>query len=624
MKSFLAWRGTVAPRLTPPPSPPAPRGATAPRPTLKLPPIQLCVFAALRLCVIFLLLLPAVPVNANGIPDRRFGVIESYENRAAATALGAGWTRITFEWNQIQPGGPGDWNEYPLSDAALDAEIAAGRELVGLIVATPGWASDGSRGVGVPNGLELPLDDPNNTWATFVRQLMTRHAGRIRHWIIWNEPDIWGEVFQSWGGSVEDFARMMKIAYLIGHDLRADMVIHMPAVTHWWDVNYGRPLFFHRFLQVITAEAGAAAHNYYFDAITLHLYFNPDTIYDLSRFYLGLMGEFGIYKPLWIVETNAAPSTDPAWPVAAPQFNVTLEDQAAFIIQAHAMALAGGAQRVAIYKLADTATDTANPEPHGLVRMDGSRRPAFTAYQVATRYLAGFQRATLDRRDDIGMVTVERADGWTTVLWARIGAEVGVHVPARAGSALLVDQRGQTRRLTPRDGVYTVTLPGNPCNHAGSPCLVGGPTYLLVEGSVPGNAPPLQPPTAGNPATATPVPPADANTPLPTATPALTVTATLRPTPTPSSTPTPSPTRTPRPTRTPTLTPSPTPSLTPSLTPSATAPPGQPSAISTRVSPPTPAPAPSPIFSATSQWDEAVLLLIVAALIFVWVRQRRR
>ncbi len=577
---------------------------------------------ALRLCVILLILLQAAPLNASGIPDRRFGVIESYENRAAASALGAGWTRITFEWNQIQPTGQGDWNEYPISDAALDAEIAAGRELVGLIVATPGWATDGSRGEGVPNGLDLPFDNPHNTWATFVRQLMTRHAGRIRHWIIWNEPDIWGEVFQTWGGSVEDFAQMMRIAYTIGHEIRPDMVIHMPAVTHWWDVNYGRPLFFHQFLQVITADIGAADQNYYFDAITLHLYFNPDTIYDLSRFYLGLMGEFGIYKPLWIVEMNAAPSTDPARPVPAPQFNVTLDDQAAFIIQAHAMALAGGAQRVAVYKLADTVTDTANPEPHGLVRMDGSRRPAFTAHQVATRYLAGFRQATLDRRDDIGMVTVERADGWTTVLWARIGAEVGVHVPARAGSALLVDQRGQTRRLTPRDGVYTVTLPGNPCNHAGSPCLIGGPTYLLVEGAVPGNVPPLQPPTSGEPATATPTPSAPEDAPSSTATPVLTPTVTPTVTPTPSPTPTSTPTPTPSPTPTATSTPTRTPS--PSPTPTRTPLPSPVPPLSTQAPLPTPVAAPDPNVPPPPPLQEGGLFVLFAVLAIILIIQQKK
>ncbi|HPD40982.1 MAG TPA: hypothetical protein PLD43_05420, partial [Anaerolineae bacterium] len=74
------------------------------------------------------------------IPDPRFGIIETYHAPADAAASGAGWTRVTFEWNQIQPDGPDSWVEYPIPDAAIDAERAAGREVVGLLVTTPGWA----------------------------------------------------------------------------------------------------------------------------------------------------------------------------------------------------------------------------------------------------------------------------------------------------------------------------------------------------------------------------------------------------------------------------------------------------------------------------------------------------
>ena len=560
-----------------------------------------------HLLCLLILILPQ-PIYAAGIPDRRFGVVESYAAPQAASALGAGWTRVTFEWNQIQPNHAGEWNEYPVSDAVLDAEQAAGREIVGLIVATPGWAVDGSKGVGVPAGLYLPNELPDNTWATFIRKLMTHHAGRIHHWIIWNEPDIWETGFQSWGGTVDDFVQLMRVTYTVAHEVDPNMVIHLPAVTHWWDVNYGRELFLRRFLQTLTADSMAGANNYYFDALTLHIYFNSDTVYDLSRFYLNLLGEFGIYKPLWIAETNAAPSNDPAWPVANPQFNITQEDQAAYIIQGFAMALAAGAQRVAVYKMADLASDTANPEPFGLVRQDGSRRPAFTAYQVATRYLAGFTHASLDRRDDAAVVTVERDSGWTTVVWARGPADVVVQVTAHAGSAQLVDWRGNRRSLAARDGVYTVTLPASPCNHPGNPCLIGGSPYLIVEGAVAAGAPPLSQPTQGQAAVT--VDATSAVTP--------TVKATATPTATPTMTPTATPTRTPRPTptRTPTKTPTATATATPTATPSAT--PTTPTAISS----PTATLVPEPISSPRTT-PLAIGATLVGAIGVLWLIVRR-
>jgi len=346
----------------------------------------------------------------------------------------------------------------------------------------------------------------------------------------------------------------------------------------------------------------AGENNHYFDVFTLHLYFNADTVYDLTRFYRNLMGEYGIHKPVWIVETNAPPSNDPAWLVPNPQFNVTQEDQAAYIIQGLAMALAGGAQRVSIYKLMDLASDTANPEPHGLVRRDGSRRPAFTAYQVATRYLAGFKRATLERRDDAAVVSVERDGGWTTVVWARGPTGVTIEVPAHAGSAQLVDWRGNRRSLAARGGVYTVTLPGSSCNHAGNPCLIGGSPYLIVEGAVAAGAPPLSQPTQGQAATATAQPVAHdavtgetAPSPTPTAvgeTTQPTITATPTPTATSTATPTAAPTRTPRPTATPRppATPTATATSTSTPSPSATLPP---TALPSPMSTPVPTPVPS-------------------------------
>ncbi len=566
-----------------------------------------------RLLCLLIFILPQTTYAA-GIPDRRFGVVESYVAPQAAGALGAGWTRVTFEWNQIQPNNANEWNERPVADAVLDAECAAGREIVGLISATPGWAIDHSKGIGVPAGLFLPNDHPDNTWATFIRKLMTHHAGRIQHWIIWNEPDIWDTGFQSWGGTVDDFVQLMRVTYTVAHEVNPNIVIHLPAVTHWWDVNYGRELFLRRYLQALTADSMAGANNYYFDALTLHLYFNPDSVYDLSRFYLNLLGEFGIYKPLWIAETNAAPSNDPAWPVANPQFNITQEDQAAYIIQSFAMALAAGAQRVAVYKMADLASDTANPEPFGLVRQDGSRRPAFTAYQVATRYLAGFTHASLDRRDDAAVVTVERDGGWTTVAWARGPADVTVQVAAHAESAQLVDWRGDHRSLAARDGVYTITVPASPCHHAGNPCLIGGSPYLIVEGAVAAGAPPLSQPTQGQAATATPgsAPADEIITP--------TVTSTVKPTATPTMTPTLTPTRTPRPTR--------TPARIPTNTPTATATPTSiPSATPTPVAFPLPAATPSPAPTAPLRTISlAVGGTLIGAMGVLWliVRKSRR
>ena len=105
---------------------------------------------------------------SEGPPDRRFGVVETYDAPAAATAMGAGWTRIPFLWAQMQPNGTHEWTP-PISDEALTLEIAQGRQPVGLVITTPGWATDVSIGPGVPYGLyhlrrpHRPLDHLERT-----------------------------------------------------------------------------------------------------------------------------------------------------------------------------------------------------------------------------------------------------------------------------------------------------------------------------------------------------------------------------------------------------------------------------------------------------------------------------
>ena len=122
-------------------------------------------------------------VAAAGIPDFRFGVVEAHANPLAAAGLGAGWTRVTFRWNEIQPNGPDEWNDV-ISHGALANELASGRQVVGLLVTTPEWATDVGIGPGVPQGLYRATDDPQNRWANFVRTIVGRYAGRIDHWII--------------------------------------------------------------------------------------------------------------------------------------------------------------------------------------------------------------------------------------------------------------------------------------------------------------------------------------------------------------------------------------------------------------------------------------------------------
>ena len=146
----------------------------------------------------------------------RFGVIESYESPADATTLGVSWTRVRFQWAEVQADGADTWTPA-VNDEQIDGEISNGRQVVGLLIGIPEWARDENK---LPTGLWLSHDDPANSWANFVREAVERYNGRINHWIIWNEPDIADPTAlgHTWDGSIEDFIQLQRIAYLVAKD----------------------------------------------------------------------------------------------------------------------------------------------------------------------------------------------------------------------------------------------------------------------------------------------------------------------------------------------------------------------------------------------------------------------
>ncbi len=427
-----------------------------------------------------LLLLAAAP------PDPRFGVVESLEAPGRATELGVAWTRVRFAWHEIQPNSPADWNP-PWPAERLEAEHRAGREIVALVLGTPEWARANPQVPGVPRGLYEEESRPENLWAAFLRRLATTYP-YIRTWIIWNEPDIWDPAYPgyTWGGSEADFVRLVRVAYRTLKGLNRGNRVLLGAFTYWWDAVYGRRPYFERFLEALDRDPEASRYNRYFDGLCVNLYFNPDSLYDLIRWHHERMRSHGFDKPIWLTETNAAPSEDPAWPVPYPMFRVTLEEQAAFVGQALALALAAGIERAAIYKLADNPMDHfANPEPFGLVREDGSPRPAFQAYRVAIRTLAGFTSARLVRRDRVTVVEIRKLDGRVWVAWSRSHHPQSLVLESRGTLREAIDGMGDPVPMEREGTRYRVMLPGALCRQRlGASCMIGGMPIYIVESAL--------------------------------------------------------------------------------------------------------------------------------------------
>ncbi len=470
------------------------------------------------LALVFLLIGPLFPtVGTAAAPDPRFGVVGAYEAPWAAADLGVGWTLVPFRWDRIQPNGPADWNP-PLSDDQLALEFALGRQVVGVLTGIPSWAADPL--TGLPRGLEAAPDDPENLWAAFVWTVVRRYTGRIDHWVIWEEPDR----PENWPGSAGDFARLLRVTWTAARQANSHAGIHLGRVSHWPDLLRGNSPFVHRLLDALAADPQARAQGFYFDVLTLGVYEQPESLYDLSVFYRRLLGEYGLEKEIW-VETGSAVSEEGALP----------EEASAFLIQALTLGIAGGAERMAVYRMVDGVGEA----PYGLIGADGVPRPAFTAFRVAATYLGGFRSARWQRRDDVGVVVVDRGPQMTTVVWARTPITQTLMLPAQTTRALLVNARGDAWIVHPDRGYYFLTLPGCPGEGI---CRMGGMPLLLVEenGAGGGASPPPSPTAPGG---EWPPPPTATPSPTPTPIPAATFTPTPAPSPTasPTASPTPAP-----------------------------------------------------------------------------------
>jgi hypothetical protein len=432
-------------------------------------------------CILFLFV---SPLNAQEESENIFGVVEGFWLPDVVCELNPGWERIIFDWTQHQPTGPDDWHTLNVDDRWLAAAQDCDREVVAIFKHTPDWATDGLPGPGVPIGLYLPVEDSGNYWAQFVRKAAEYYAPRgVSRFIIWNEPDITRETYGfEFEGSLDDYFQMLKVAYLALKQGNPDAEIILAGTTYWHDVNEGRRLYTDRLLERIMADSDAVENDYYFDVLSLHIYFRSETVYDIVRTMRDLLDKYGLQdKRIWINETNAGPTDDPLWPVVRPQYQINLAQQSAFLVQSVALGLAAGAERIAVYKFYDWNLPPGS-ETFGLVRADGSRRPAFDTWAMIIRHMNGVESSAIAQSDNTDVVRLTYADGGVMfVAWARTANSVRVQVSA-GDDALLLDQYGGELSLggqTP-DGWYDFTLDGARCDQADG-CAVGGNVKLFYQ-----------------------------------------------------------------------------------------------------------------------------------------------
>lgn len=429
-------------------------------------------------------LAPADAQQTQVVRDVRFGLNQAWEAADAADMAGAGWSRLTFWWSAFQPRSPNDWNLFATDhDSYIDDELARGRELAGVVLNVPPWASSNGSPNGVPKNLHLRWDHPENYWGRFARRLAAHYRGRVNTWIIWNEVDIPAGQWQTWDGSIEDYAQLLRVSYAAIKAGNPDARVALYG-SPWW---YDRGDYLMRLLNVLAADPEAARSNHFFDIANLHMYSRANDIPHVIPWYREQLALRGIgEKPVWIGETNAIPYDDPLWPAGKGGFRASMDEQASYLVAAFATYLALGVERIGVNRVRDGADFDAGGEPFGLIRNDGSRRPVYAAFQVISRYFAGARTATLYPTDVSGLtrVILETDGGRVNVVWTMRPQPISVDIEAAAPAALRVGKYGEAETVLADGGVYRLDLPPATANSNDADpedYVVGGSPIILVE-----------------------------------------------------------------------------------------------------------------------------------------------
>jgi len=175
-------------------------------------------------------------------------------------ASGARWIRFDVDWSTVEPErGRSDWSGV---DRVVAAAVERGLQVLGLITNTPAWArieESGDDSHGRPS-------DPAE-FGRFAGDAAARYAGTVRHWEIWNEPNL--TQFFTPAPDVEQYARLLSAAATAIRAAAPDAVIVTgglsPATDNGTDIS---PTTFLDELYDRGAEDD-------FDAVGMHPYSYP-------------------------------------------------------------------------------------------------------------------------------------------------------------------------------------------------------------------------------------------------------------------------------------------------------------------------------------------------------------
>jgi len=329
--------------------------------------------------------------------------------RDLAAAAGFRLHRTSVSWASVEPTdvdltnpANGNWPDSTFNVYRNDRRLIP----YVIVMGNPSWAAEKACG---------PIDSEDlDDFGEFVYQLVSRYADVTVYWDFYAEQDHWASSASPdscgcWGGNGAEYAQMLAVAWDAAHsaDPNAQVIFGATAYEPTWDGGTTWDQFFLR-------DAFEYMHDHsdddYVDIIAANQYnFLRDDWDRALPTYQEIIAKFrrskdddsfnaGIARAYSVYQWQTAYGLDK--PMASgevglhvgstgPGDNPTTNDlQARHAVHVNVRGMAADLKIICWYTLVDKPSDSYK---YGLLQSDLTPRPAYTAYQVLTEQLDGYE-----------------------------------------------------------------------------------------------------------------------------------------------------------------------------------------------------------------------------------------
>lgn len=355
---------------------------------------------------------------------------------SAAARAGVVWSREEFGWSRIMPErGRYEWDYY---DRMVETASRHGIRIYGLISYWSAWTQ--------PYTSEGIAD-----YCAYSKALVTRYKDHIKHWEVWNEPNIF-----FWPGPKPVYSKLLTEAYNAIKEADPEAQV-LGCSTSGIDMP---------FIQDVIARGGL------FDILTIHPY--RGGLHDESFIRELHNTRDMVQKPVWITEMG--------WPTEIG--GVSERRQASLVSRVYIDSAASGAVgNVSWYDFRNDGVDPFyNEYNFGVVRRDLSPKAGYLALAAAIRRLTPFSNQPATQLPDLpeGILGYRFASGTDrlAVVWSTSGTRIISLRTEGKVSAITDFVGGSVAPIKHRDSLLIALLPDEPV-------FLSGDGFEITEVSVP-------------------------------------------------------------------------------------------------------------------------------------------